>query len=314
MKPENIELFDAYLDGVMSPDQRKDMEQRILTEPGLKEELELHRMMLAAIQENRRHELKTFISKNVKIKPAPFFKSYAFYSAAAASVVFCIIGYFVLFKKLEQNQTAQNGPSKQQVEQSYKADSSSPVAAQSPSEDKSPVTNDPAVPDKAAEHKKGEKNLADNGGLKTNDVSKDADQKMATDMSSNPDNVTVATDQMVLDTFLSVDRRVYMRKPKQYQTRPDDTYAVITTNDKRNLEVQYWKSPVNYNGYKLTKNSLTLYGNYDASKISFQELNNILFMKYNNAYYRLSPGDNFVSLARETDARIIADLDAKSAN
>ena len=95
----NIELLEAYVNGTLTPQQQVQVETRLGNDASFKNDYEMYQLMLSAISENRKTELKSFISKNVKVKPAPFFKTPTFYAAAAASVILCMISYFVVYYK-----------------------------------------------------------------------------------------------------------------------------------------------------------------------------------------------------------------------
>ncbi len=309
METNNIELLEAYLKGSLTKEQQTQVELRLNTDAVFKEDYEMYRLMLSAITENRKTELKTFISRNVKVKPAPFFRTTTFYTAAAASVVLCLISYFVVYKRLaEQNSLAQTETKEAKSEAAIIAheDTITTLSNKETAQYKVDYTVESSKPDNSEQGLKiaalSEKDQLENrnGGNAT---------RVMDDVSASPEDIKVESDMMLLDTFLFIPRKIYIAKPKQYQNTPNDIYALITTGDKLKLEVQFWRSPINYVGYKLDKNVLAIYGNFDASLASFQELRDTVYLKYKNDYYEISPSETFRGMKKELDSKIIADLD-----
>lgn len=308
METNNFELLDAYLNGTLSPDEQEVVEKRLRTDNAFKADYEIHQLMVAAITENRKAELKTYISKNVRVKSTPFFRTPTFYATAAASVVLCVISYFVIYKKLaEQNTVAQKEPTEVKHEtpvSSVPADSD-----QAESSNASNVNTEPTAtaPQKEKATEPSIIALEDNKDQLDNRTG-NADNNSNGSMASNPDDVKVESDKMHLDTFLAIPRKIYIAKPKQYQTNANDLYTVITTGDRLKLEVQFWQSPINYSGYKYAHGLLVIYGNFDPALTSFQELKSIVYMKYKNDYYQIKANETYTSLYKETDTKVLADL------
>ncbi len=309
METNNFELLDAYLNGTLSPDEQEMVEKRLRTDDAFKADYEIHQLMVTAITENRKAELKTFISKNVKVKSNPFFRSPTFYAAAAASVVLCVISYFVVYKKLaEQNTLAQNEST--EVKQETPVSTVPTDTAETKGSTASNVNSEPTVASNQNSNgtTQGIVALDDNKEQIDNRTAESVDNNSNGTMATNPDDIKVESDKMHLDTFLAIPRKIYIAKPKQYQTNANDLYTVVTTGDRLKLEVQFWQSPINYSGYKYAHGLLVIYGNFDPSLTSFQELKSIVYMKYKNDYYQIKANETYTSLYKETDAKVLADL------
>lgn len=320
MEPEIIELFEAYRSDTLSPEDKKALQERFDREPALRDEFSMFTMMVSAIEEKRKEELKHFIRSNTSIRAIrqPFYKTYFFYSAAAASLVLCLLSYFLVFKKLQDNKTDMathevNTENAQPVTPEQK-----PEPAVTPPE---PAKTGTVAEDKPATAKQPEgiqdvgNSVAENEPITQRKVTSNANEADNNrGMAGNPEDVEVSGDKMVLDTFMNIARKIYIAKPKAYQTSPTDVYAIVTTGDARGLEVQFWVSPVNYNGYKLSAKLLVIYGKEDLQTATFQELNNLLYMKYHTDYFVLKPNEVFTQFTKVTDAKIVADLDYKLKN
>lgn len=309
METNNFELLDAYLNGTLSHDEQEMVEMKLRTDDAFKADYEIHQLMVTAITENRKAELKTFISKNVKVKSNPFFRSPTFYAAAAASVVLCVISYFVVYKKLaEQNTLAQKEST--EVKQETPVSTVPTDTAETKGSTASNVNSEPTVASNQNSNgtTQGIVALDDNKEQIDNRTAESVDNNSNGTMATNPDDIKVESDKMHLDTFLAIPRKIYIAKPKQYQTNANDLYTVVTTGDRLKLEVQFWQSPINYSGYKYAHGLLVIYGNFDPSLTSFQELKSIVYMKYKNDYYQIKANETYTSLYKETDAKVLADL------
>ncbi len=71
----------------------------------------------------------------------------------------------------------------------------------------------------------------------------------------------------------------------------------ITSRKDDGIYVEFWRSPVNYTGYKLSHNTLVLYGIYQYTSINLKYLpNGILELRYLDNLFNLKCTDDFVSL------------------
>jgi len=316
METNNFELFDSYMRGMLSQEELLQVESKLRIDEDFQHDYELYQLMVTAIAENRKSELKTFISNNIKVKPVPFFKTPAFFATAAASIALCILSYFVIYKKLvEQNILAQQEEirSKFEVAHTPMPDSIGSLAEKGGSlvVQKETATNnkeDQPKQNSTVNIKEAQPELL----YTTNEKQDNQAQALnESDAVATADNIKVVGDDMLFDTFLSIPRKIYIAKPEQYKSSVNDLYTVVVAGDKLRLEVQFWHSPINYNGYRLHHNLLVIYGNFDPLQASFQELKDVIFMKYKNEYYKLEATENYTSMKKETDAKRIADLDLK---
>ncbi len=74
------------------------------------------------------------------------------------------------------------------------------------------------------------------------------------------------------------------------------------------FKVEFWQSPINYKGFKMTKNKIVLFGINPEDNLKLFHLNDDIFMKHNQNYYKLYFTDDFKQFEKVTDTSIIAKL------
>ncbi len=83
-------------------------------------------------------------------------------------------------------------------------------------------------------------------------------------------------------------------------------------DEKKNViaafKVEFWQSPINYRGYKMTKNKIVLFGINPDENIKLFHLEDDMFMKQNQSFFKLYFTDDFKQFEKVTDASVIAKL------
>lgn len=87
-----------------------------------------------------------------------------------------------------------------------------------------------------------------------------------------------------------------------------ETTAEIKTTGTEVLKVEYWKSPVNYIGYKYNETNLILYGVGEKEQLSFKKLASNLYMLRNEKWYMLSRNDSGMRFKALTDPTLLEQL------
>lgn len=137
--------------------------------------------------------------------------------------------------------------------------------------------------------------------------SMDSDTVMSLDVSENY-NENVKKDELDQAKIIEVVNISY--EPKS--GNKDSLLSVISgvQIDKQqgeiiNLYVEFWKSPLNYKGYKLGKNKLIIYGISPEENLKMIYLNDQYFLKLgNNSIVKLSTGDDFKNFEKVTNPSI----------
>lgn len=74
------------------------------------------------------------------------------------------------------------------------------------------------------------------------------------------------------------------------------------------LKVEFWQSPINYKGYKMTKNKIILFGINPDEPLKLFHTGDVLLMKQNQNYFKLYFTDEFKQFEKITDELLIAKL------
>lgn len=74
------------------------------------------------------------------------------------------------------------------------------------------------------------------------------------------------------------------------------------------FKVEFWQSPINYKGYKMTKNKIILFGINSDDNIKLFHSDDAIFLKQNQNYFKLYFTDDFKQFEKVTDTSVIAKL------
>lgn len=72
--------------------------------------------------------------------------------------------------------------------------------------------------------------------------------------------------------------------------------------------IEFWKTPLNSKGYRMTKNKVMLYGFSDISNISIFKVDGGYYIKNSEQVYKVIPGSDFKPLERVLDNGLLARL------
>ncbi len=130
----------------------------------------------------------------------------------------------------------------------------------------------------------------------------------------NADKVAV-TETTIADEELKEKKKkgIFGRSKDDADAEPssEDDYDVSTesrTISSRQIDVEFWSSPVNFKGYKYDRSVLLLYGVAPTESISFTEYQGVLYMSRNGQYYTITPASNFVKFTKLTNSSVIKEL------
>lgn len=132
-------------------------------------------------------------------------------------------------------------------------------------------------------------------------------------------------DSVVVDTLAKMDvSDVMIRKDKMLSTykisflagsldkRKKDQYLDSLLIDDRTqsksqgqLIVEFWNSPLNYRGYKMSKSKLILFGLDPTDEVLVKQVESTIYMKYENLFFRLSYTDVFMPLQQVSNEALL---------
>ncbi len=124
------------------------------------------------------------------------------------------------------------------------------------------------------------------------------------------DNIVISKDELLFTRLVKV--------AGQYQNG-NDTYeldSVLTDQrnshkkDQSTLKVEFWRSPINYKGYKFDDVKLVVFGLLEFNNLSLIGHNNDLFIKYNKEYFLVEPTDDFKSLIPVRSSALLKELNS----
>ena len=70
------------------------------------------------------------------------------------------------------------------------------------------------------------------------------------------------------------------------------------------LIVEFWNSPINYKGYKMSKSKLVLFGLEPIDDVIVKQIENSVYLKYGNRIYRLNFTDDFMPFQAINNVKI----------
>ena len=92
---------------------------------------------------------------------------------------------------------------------------------------------------------------------------------------------------------------------------PADSTNTFTGKSKQiagRMWVEFWRSPLNYRGYKFGRSKLVVYGISDYEGVKILKYKEDLFIKHNTSYYRINNSDDFVPFNKVIDELTLIEL------
>ena len=72
--------------------------------------------------------------------------------------------------------------------------------------------------------------------------------------------------------------------------------------------VEFWKTPLNSKGYRMTKNRIILYGFSDFSSMNLYKVDDNYYLKSEEQVYKLSGNADFMPMERVSDSDLLAKI------
>jgi len=74
------------------------------------------------------------------------------------------------------------------------------------------------------------------------------------------------------------------------------------------VQIEFWRSPLNYKGYKLSKYSVILYGLPDTENLKLYTLDDVFYIRNASTVYKLEYNSDFKPYERVVDEGILSNL------
>ena len=74
------------------------------------------------------------------------------------------------------------------------------------------------------------------------------------------------------------------------------------------VQIEFWQSPLNYRGYKMSKGKLVLFGAEPTEELTLYKMEEVVYMKNKTGVFRLDLSSDFRQAERINDATLLARL------
>ncbi|HNW70704.1 MAG TPA: hypothetical protein PKI01_09895 [Bacteroidales bacterium] len=124
------------------------------------------------------------------------------------------------------------------------------------------------------------------------------------------DDIVISKDELIITRLIKISGEI----PEVNNNYELDSILTdqrqTPRKQKGTLKVEFWRSPLNYKGYKLDENKLVLFGLYEFNNLSIIGYNNELFIKYNKEYYLIEYTDDFRSFVLMKNESLLKELNS----
>jgi len=138
-------------------------------------------------------------------------------------------------------------------------------------------------------------------------ISTDTLHTASANNNDNADNIQVRKDELLGSKTLEVnnfDFRVNANNKDSLLQAASGIQIDKKNRKKINLAVEFWKSPLNYRGYKLFKNKLVLFGLDPLDEVVLVYSGDFYYLKCSLGIFKLSITDDFRSYERVTNPSV----------
>lgn len=84
--------------------------------------------------------------------------------------------------------------------------------------------------------------------------------------------------------------------------------GVISSDYPNMFFVEFWKTPLNSKGYRMTRNRVILYGLSDFSNITIYKVDDNYYLKEDDVVYKVSSGTEFKPMELVSDSQLLAKI------
>lgn len=119
------------------------------------------------------------------------------------------------------------------------------------------------------------------------------------------DNITVAQEELLsVKNIKVIDLDGLSRK----DTLTGQLAGVTSIDFPNMFFVEFWKTPLNSKGYRMTRNRVILYGLSDFSNITIYKVDDSFYLKDDDVVYKISAGTEFKPMELVNDADLLTKI------
>lgn len=133
-------------------------------------------------------------------------------------------------------------------------------------------------------------------------VSAGSDTSITT--AQDDEEIVVKKDELI--TSRSLDVIALTKTLKSSSDTIGEKVSGVKTPSVSTMIIEFWQSPLNYKGYKMSKNKLVIYGIASSGYERIYKYENTLLLKAANGVYKLDYTNDFRSFERIDDSTILA--------
>lgn len=121
----------------------------------------------------------------------------------------------------------------------------------------------------------------------------------------NEEDITVAQEELLSVKNIKV---IDLDGNQKRDTLTGQLAGVSSTDYPNLFFVEFWKTPLNSKGYRMTRNRVILYGLSDFSSITIYKVDNNYYLKNDDFVYKISAGTEFKSMELVQDSDLLAKI------
>lgn len=123
------------------------------------------------------------------------------------------------------------------------------------------------------------------------------------------DNVKVAQEELLSVKNIKV---INLDNESSRDTLTGQLAGITPTEFPNLFFVEFWKTPLNSKGYRMTRNRVILYGLSDFSSITIYKVDDNYYLKNDNIVYKISSGTEFKPMELVNDSNLLAKINYSS--
>ncbi len=119
------------------------------------------------------------------------------------------------------------------------------------------------------------------------------------------DDITVAKEELLSVKNIKV---IDLDSPNKQDTLTGQLAGITSSGFSNLFFVEFWKTPLNSTGYRMTRNRVILYGISDFSSITIYKVDENYYLKNDDVVYKISIGTDFKPMELVNDTDLLAKI------